>query len=68
MKIINHSSTSHNSRVSQVDVETSEAAYTSIETWDMRSAKGHAVASGIYIALVEAQGVGKTLVKFAVLQ
>ena len=39
-----------------------------MEEWDLTNAKGHRVASGMYIALIEIWGVGKTLKKFAVIR
>jgi hypothetical protein len=41
---------------------------TSLESWDLRNDRGKLVASGIYIAAIEAPGIGRQLVKFAVVQ
>lgn len=41
---------------------------TSIEYWDLKNSKGRFIASGMYIALIEAPEIGKTTVKFAVIQ
>jgi hypothetical protein len=45
-----------------------DANFTALETWNLQNEDGKFVASGMYIALVEAKGVGKKLVKFAVIQ
>jgi hypothetical protein len=44
------------------------SGFTAMETWNLQNDDGKYVASGMYIALVEAKGVGKKLVKFAIIQ
>jgi hypothetical protein len=68
---ISHNSASNNDRrnVSPLDLTgTPASASTSIEHWNLQNADGKFVASGMYIALVDAPGIGKKLVKFAVIQ
>ncbi|MBX7151376.1 hypothetical protein K1X84_07035 [bacterium] len=69
--IINHNSTSNNDRRNTNPLNlagTVSAGYTSTEQWNLKNEGGKFVASGMYIALIEAPGVGKTTVKFAVIQ
>lgn len=68
---LNHNSGSDNDRantnpLSQTSVAT--ARETSVERWDLRNPGGKYVASGMYVALVEAPGIGKRTLKFAVIQ
>lgn len=44
------------------------AGFTAMETWNLQNDDGKFVASGMYIALIEAKGFGKKLVKFAIIQ
>ncbi len=70
VKIIHHNSTSNNDRISEVTTDSSyiaPAQSTSTERWDLRNVRGHLVASGLYIALIESN-VGNRTVKFAVIQ
>jgi hypothetical protein len=70
VKTIKHNLTSNNDRVNYnpYDEELEpEAAQTSIEQWDLRTANGRYVASGMYIALIESEA-GKRFVKFAIIQ
>ncbi|MCB0834621.1 MAG: hypothetical protein KDC45_14230, partial [Bacteroidetes bacterium] len=69
--VVNHNSTSNNDRtnVNPLDLTgTPAAASTSSERWGLQNTDGKFVASGMYVALVEAPGVGKKLVKFAIIQ
>jgi hypothetical protein len=70
VKIIQHNSTSNNNRpgFSPYSDETAAPLETSLESWDLRNDRGKLVASGIYIAAIEAPGIGRQLVKFAVIQ
>ncbi|MBL7995918.1 hypothetical protein JNM05_11165, partial [bacterium] len=70
VKTLNHNETSDNDRVNNRPYDdtfepTDDA--TSIERWDLKTANGRYVASGMYIALVESAA-GKRLVKFAIIQ
>ncbi len=74
IRTIAHNSTSFNNRVDYEplnrtkSISTIKEFHTSTEEWDLRNTKGAFVASGMYIALIEAPGVGKTTVKFAIIQ
>ncbi len=71
MRIIYHNTASQNDRINTDPLTqnyTPLPETTSTETWDLKTAKGHFAASGMYIALIEAAGIGKTIVKFAVIQ
>ncbi len=66
-----HNATSANDRINTnpLDITSSgNASETSSETWDVRNTDGKYVASGMYVALIQAPGVGKRTVKFAVIQ
>ncbi|NUM82428.1 hypothetical protein HUU42_16660, partial [bacterium] len=68
---INHNAGSTNDRTNTtpLDLTSSGASKeTSVERWDLRNPGGKFVASGMYVALIEAPGIGKTTVKFAVIQ
>jgi hypothetical protein len=45
-----------------------EPTFTSIESWDLQNEDGFWVASGVYVAHIEAPGIGTTFVKFAIIQ
>ena len=47
--------------------EVAEDAYTSMEVWDLRNRKGHYVASGLYVAHIDAPGIGSTILKIAII-
>ncbi len=70
VRTIRHNASSNNDRVNtrpyDEDFEP-EASSTSIEKWDLKTANGRYVASGIYIALIESKA-GKRFVKFAIIQ
>ena len=70
VRIINHNTVSNNDRVDATVYSEADAApqATSIERWDLTNHRGHRVASGMYIALIEAYSIGKTTVKFAVIR
>ncbi|NUM81729.1 hypothetical protein HUU42_13095, partial [bacterium] len=70
VKIIYHNVSSDNERpgFSPYDENDPEPLETSTESWDLTNHRGKLVASGMYIALIEAPGIGKTTVKFAVIQ
>jgi hypothetical protein len=71
IKIIYHNSSSNNDRITLVTTDSTYVApglATSVETWNLQTLKGRNIASGMYIALVEAPGIGKTTVKFAVIR
>jgi hypothetical protein len=74
IRTIKHNDLSYNNRVDgdplnrTKDISTIDAIFTSAEEWDLRNTKGAFVASGMYIALIEAPGIGKTTVKFAIIQ
>ncbi|NUM80664.1 hypothetical protein HUU42_07630 [bacterium] len=71
VKTIYHNATSDNDRVNPLPYKSMEdfaPNETSIELWNVRNHRGKLVASGMYIALIEAPGIGKTTVKFAVIQ
>ncbi|MBX7150845.1 hypothetical protein K1X84_04350 [bacterium] len=66
-----HNATSNNNRVNTNPLDsrsTPTAGETSVEVWNLQNAGNKFVASGMYIALIEAPGIGKTTVKFAVIQ
>lgn len=68
---LRHNGSSENNRVNASPLNLSStpaSANTGVEIWDLRNTQGEFVASGMYIALVEASGFGKKLVKFAVIQ
>ncbi len=74
LRTIRHNASSHNNRVDAdplnrtKDISDIDALSTSTEEWDLRNSKSAFVASGMYVALIEAPGIGKTTVKFAVIQ
>jgi hypothetical protein len=71
VRTIQHNNASDNDRVNVTPLDLAAnpaAANTSIEHWDLQNEDGKWVASGMYVALVEASGIGKKLVKFAVIQ
>jgi hypothetical protein len=71
VRIIYHNAASQNDRINTNPLTQNYAPLpeaTSTETWDVKNGKGHFVASGMYVALIEAAGIGKTIVKFAVIQ
>lgn len=70
VKIIQHHSTSNNNRpgFSPYSDESAAPLETSLESWDLRNDRGRLVASGIYVAAIEAPGIGRQLVKFAVVR
>ncbi len=66
-----HNASSNNDRrdtnpLSQTAVATGQE--TSTETWDVRNPDGKFVASGMYVAVIDAPGIGKKTLKFAVIQ
>jgi len=66
-----HDSQSNNDQVNTSPLNLSFQATgteTSTETWNLQNTGGKFVASGIYVALIEAPGIGRTTVKFAVIQ
>jgi len=68
---LNHNGASNNKRVntSPLNLATEASSKTTgAEVWDLRNTNGEFVASGMYIAVVEASGYGKKMVKFAVIQ
>ncbi|KAB2880999.1 hypothetical protein F9K33_03290 [bacterium] len=70
IRTLNHNSASDNDRVNNRPYDDSYSPAddaTSIERWDLKTANGRYVASGMYIALVESAE-GKRLVKFAIIQ
>ncbi len=70
IKTIKHNTTSNNDRVNSNPYDENfepAASSTSIERWDLKTANGRYVASGMYVALIESPA-GKRLVKFAVIQ
>ncbi|MBL7995662.1 hypothetical protein JNM05_09850, partial [bacterium] len=70
VKTLTHNQTSNNDRVNYRPYDENYAPdvdATSIERWDLKTANGRYVASGMYIALIESSA-GKKLVKFAVIQ
>jgi hypothetical protein len=70
VRILQHNSTSNNNRpgFGPYSDESAAPLETSLESWDLRNDRGKLVASGIYIAAIEAPGIGRQLVKFAVMQ
>jgi hypothetical protein len=70
VRILQHNSTSNNNRpgFGPYSDESAAPLETSLESWDLRNDRGRLVASGIYIAAIEARGIGRQLVKFAVIQ
>lgn len=78
VRTLNHAGQSNNNRVNRDPLNTTadfsdpDAQTTSIEVWDLRNRQGSFVASGMYIAVIEAKGssrsAGKQTVKFAVIQ
>ncbi|KAB2878689.1 hypothetical protein F9K33_12060 [bacterium] len=70
VRTLNHNSASDNDRVNNRPYDESyspSSDATSIERWDLKTANGRYVASGMYIALVESAE-GKRLIKFAIIQ
>ncbi len=70
VKTIRHNASSNNDRVNLSPYDDGfepEASATSIEKWDLTTANGRYVASGMYIALIESKA-GKHFVKFAIIQ
>ncbi len=68
---LRHNDLSNNNRVNTNPLDlagTPTAKETSSEVWNLQNADGKYVASGMYIALIDAPGIGKKLVKFAVIQ
>lgn len=68
---IAHNATSNNDRTNTNPLSataTGAPAETSVETWDLRNPGGKFVASGMYIAVIDAPGIGKKTLKFAVIQ
>lgn len=66
-----HNGVSNNDRVNTNPLTgqfVASAQETSTETWDARNADGKFVASGMYVAVVDAPEIGKKLLKFAVIQ
>ncbi|MBX7151378.1 hypothetical protein K1X84_07045 [bacterium] len=70
VKIIQHNATSNNERLDTEPYTKGEpeSGYTGMEIWDLRNERGRFIASGMYIALIEVPKIGKTTVKFAVIQ
>ncbi|NUM80665.1 hypothetical protein HUU42_07635 [bacterium] len=71
VKIIYHHASSNNDRIDPTadsDIRDAPALDSSTESWNLTNHRGKLVASGMYIALIEAPGIGKTTVKFAVIQ
>lgn len=69
--VINHNASSDNDRVSTNPLDLTfepNAGYTSTERWSLQNTGNKYIASGMYVALIEAPGIGKTTVKFAVIQ
>ncbi len=65
-----HNDVSSNDRLSTDPLNPTDepaAQSTSNETWDLRNRDGQYVASGMYVALIDAKGIGKTTTKFAVI-
>jgi hypothetical protein len=68
---LTHNATSNNDRTNSNPLSataTGTPAETSVETWDLRNPDGKFVASGMYVAVIEAPGIGKKTLKFAVIQ
>lgn len=68
---IAHNATSNNDRTNSNPLSataTGTPAETSVETWDLRNPGGKFVASGMYVAVIDAPGIGKKTLKFAVIQ
>jgi hypothetical protein len=71
VNVINHNNSSTNDRINTNPLSLTYVPggdYTSTETWDLKNHGLKYVASGMYIALIDAPGIGKTTVKFAVIQ
>ena len=71
VRTIRHNEGSTNDRMNTNPLDltyTPNDAATSTETWNLQNEVGDYVASGMYIALIEAPGYGKKTVKFAVIQ
>ncbi len=70
VRTIRHHSSSNNDRINTDPLTTGAQLApqeTAIERWDLRNTRGRFVASGMYIAIVDATG-GRVAVKFAVIQ
>ncbi len=68
---LNHNASSNNDRDNNNPLDLNFAGNdqtTSVERWNLQNAGGKFVASGMYIAVIEAKGKGKKIVKFAVIQ
>lgn len=68
---LTHNDVSNNNRKNTNPLNTSvtpAGAYTSTEVWNLQNTGGKYVASGMYVAVIEAPGKGKQIVKFAVIQ
>lgn len=70
VRTLRHNAGSNNDRLNTNPLDNNfdaTAAQTSTEVWDLLNETGDGVASGMYVALVEAPGYGKKTVKFAVI-
>ncbi|MCK6543685.1 hypothetical protein L6Q79_13500 [bacterium] len=70
VRTLRHTAGSNNDRLNTNPLDITfdaTAAQTSTEIWDLLNETGDGVASGMYIALVDAPGYGKKTVKFAVI-
>lgn len=71
IRTIRHNDATTNNRINYNPLDLNaapKADYTSIEEWDLRNQKGTFVASGMYVAFIDAKGVGTKTVKFAIIQ
>jgi hypothetical protein len=71
VQTIKHTDLSNNNRVNYNPLDlfgTPSALNSSVEVWNLQNAGGKFVASGMYIALIDAPGAGKKMLKFAVIQ
>lgn len=70
VRTLKHNALSDNDRINNRPYDLNyepEPLATSVERWDRKTANGHFVAAGMYIALIESPA-GKRFVKFAVIQ